>query len=368
MVCRGCNKNIPDDSVFCPYCHHKTEDAAGRRYLDEGKWRAARAHFDFELSQRETAEAHIGRMLADFKLQELEQVVTRPERLLKNKDFAAALALSGGAYREKLEKYASFAGEKQAERKRRRRKRLIAAAVTAAAAAVLSSAAFFAVIPGIRYLYYEKLISDGKCEKAVASYSGSDLFEFDGAVRKLFYDKGKELAGKGGFEKAGPLFDALEDSYKDSRQYYYYCHAKVLWADEDLEAYDYFIACGDFLDAEEILSNEESFAALTSIQGNWKRTGKVKLNTRKNEDKNDDRVILGKASEATLNEMSPYRNNSLFTVKKARLNADKIIRIDKSELIISDSQSRQWHIKISGGKLLFQDTKLNYIYEYTKVG
>lgn len=407
MICRKCNENIPSDSVFCPYCNEKiasgvsAETAKGYEYLAAGQWKNALSFFDFALEQEESAEAHIGRMLAEFKLRGLDELVTRPKKLIGNKDFAAALRLADGEYRAELEKYRGFSAGIAEKRRRKSRKRLKSAAVTAAAAVMLSAAAFFGIIPGVSYLIYEKLIFEGQVSRAAEAYSESDWFEFDGAVRKLFYqkgigfiekgsfenalkcfevsggaeseevkrlfyEKGAELFAKKDFETAEGFFGFLKGGYRDSKKYADYCHAKLLWEKKDLEAYEYFTACGDFFDAGEILKTEESFVMLTSVQGDWKRTGKKKLKTQKRED-DGNRIVLGPVSEASLNSMSPYRNIKSLSIYGSRFYLDKIKRISKSELVVSDSEGRWWHVKISGGKLLFQDTELSYVYEYTRM-
>ncbi len=117
-------------------------------------------------------------------------------------------------------------------------------------------------------------MSDKKVDKAVNSYKNSEFLEYEKLNKNLFYKKGLEFFENKEYKNGEYCFEIMngileENKYKDARNYYNYCKAQNLLADNDLESYDYFKKCAGFLDSRQILETNKYFKLVDKIQGEW---------------------------------------------------------------------------------------------------
>ncbi len=273
MICDKCKKEIPDDSEFCAFCGSVveivpavnteiTETDKGYKYLEMKKWKQAKEMFQTSIVNNENvSKAYMGNLLAKLKISDLIKLSQKSKNLYKYDDFKLALKYADENYKNKLDGIADICKNKS---KKRNLKLTICSSV-AVLACVLT---LFIFIPFGRYFWYSSLLSDNNAQKAVASFANSKLFEYDALNKNLFYKKGVEFVENKHYKNGELCFEKI-DKYKDSNNYYNYCKAQNLLAGNDLESYDYFKKCGEFLDSEQILKTNKYFKMVDKLQGEW---------------------------------------------------------------------------------------------------
>ena len=280
MICKQCNNNVPNDSEYCPFCGNTVEKVItetnsvsdvdkGYTYLELKEWKKAKELFDFAIVNNDNkARAYIGRLLAKLKLSDLVSLSSVNKKLTKFDDFKMAVKYADDNYKQQLKKYYSLVEEKINLKKAKSKKRAIISLISGVLIVVLLALTYFVFIPLGRFSYYQNLLSNGKVEKATESFSNSRFFEYEEKAKKLFYNNGVSLVENKDCKNAEFCFDTTKD-FKDSKKYYTYCKAQNLLAKKDLESYNYFIECKDFLDSKDILETNEYFIMVNKLQGNW---------------------------------------------------------------------------------------------------
>lgn len=279
MICKQCNNNVPNDSEYCQFCGSAIEKLKkettnvsevdkGYSYLELKRWKKAIEVFDSAIvNDNDKARSYIGKLLAKFKCMDLEELTHKRKNLAKFGDFKLAVKYADEEYKNKLKECYKLSNKK---RKAKIRKEVIGISVTATFLLVVSSLTYFVFIPFGRNLYYKELLAQGKTEKAVESYTNSIWFEYENKAKELFYDSGVSFVEEKDYKNAQICFDNIR-YYKDSYEYWCYSKAKYLWSHKDLEAYDYFVMCKDFLDSSKILETDEYFATINKLQGTWEK-------------------------------------------------------------------------------------------------
>lgn len=279
MICSHCN-NIPNSSEYCTFCGNVLETVQednvsnvdrGYAYLELKEWEKAKKIFDFAIVNNENkAKAYIGRLLADMKLSDFEKLATLNKKLTKFDDFNLALKYADDYYKQLLENYCSLVEEKVERKQAKSKKCAVITSISCISLIIVLLLTYFAFIPFGRFSYYKNLLSKGKIEKATKSYSNSKWFEFDKKSVELFYNKGVSLVENKDFKNAEVCFLTTKN-FKDSKNYQTYCKAQQLLAEDNLESYNYFTECIDFLDSKNILETNECFVLVDKLQGKWKR-------------------------------------------------------------------------------------------------
>lgn len=280
MICSHCNNNIPNSSEYCTFCGNVLETVQednvsnvdrGYAYLELKEWEKAKKIFDFAIVNNENkAKAYIGRLLADMKLSDFEKLATLNKKLTKFDDFNLALKYADDYYKQLLENYCSLVEEKVERKQAKSKKCAVITSISCISLIIVLLLTYFAFIPFGRFSYYKNLLSKGKIEKATKSYSNSKWFEFDKKSVELFYNKGVSLVENKDFKNAEVCFLTTKN-FKDSKNYQTYCKAQQLLAEDNLESYNYFTECIDFLDSKNILETNEYFVLVDKLQGKWKR-------------------------------------------------------------------------------------------------
>ncbi len=281
MICKQCNNNVPNDSEYCPFCGNVVEKEImyagtvsevekGYTYLELKEWKKAKEIFDFAIvNNNKKAKAYIGRLLAKLKLSDLASLTSVNKKLTKFDDFKMAIKYADDNYKQHLKKYYSLVEEKINQKKAKVKKRAIISSISSISLIVLLVLTYFVFIPLGRFSYYQNLLSNGKIEKATKSYSNSKWFEYDVKAEELFYNQGVLLVKNKDYKNAEFCFK-ITGNFKDSKDYYNYCKAQNLLAKNDLESYNYFTKCKDFLDSKNILDTNECFVLVNKLQGKWK--------------------------------------------------------------------------------------------------
>lgn len=281
MICKQCNNNVPNDSEYCPFCGNIVEKVIaetnpisdvdkGYTYLELKEWKKAKEIFDFAIVNNDNkAKAYIGRLLAKLKLSDLPSLSSVNKKLTKFDDFKMAVKYADDNYKQQLKKYYSLVEEKINQKKAKSKKRAIISSISMVSLIVLLVLTYFVFIPLGRFSYYQNLLSNGKIEKATKSFSNSKWFEFNKKAEELFYNQGILLVKNNDYKNAEFCFDTTK-GFKDSNNYYNYCKAQNLLAKNDLESYNYFTKCKDFLDSKNILETNEYFVLVNKLQGEWK--------------------------------------------------------------------------------------------------
>ena len=282
MICKQCNNNVPNDSEYCPFCGNVVENKIvqdevvseiekGYTYLELKEWKKAKDIFDFAIVNNDNkAKAYIGRLLAKLKLSDLKELSSINKELTKFDDFKLAIKYADEDYKQQLKKYCSFVEEKINQKKAKTKKIISISSISITAIVLLLTLTYFVFIPLGRYNYYDKLLEKGNIEKATKSYSNSKWFEYDEKVKGLFYGKGVSFVENKDYKKAENCFKVTEN-FKVSNNYFNYCKAQNLLAKNDLESYNYFTKCIDFLDSKKILETNEYLVMVGKLQGEWSR-------------------------------------------------------------------------------------------------
>lgn len=241
----------------------------GYLLLEDGEWEKAKELFDFAIMNNDNkARAYIGRLLAKLKLSNLESLASVNKKLIKFDDFNRAVKYADDNYKQQLRKYYSLVEEKINQKKAKVEKRILISSIVGASMVVLFAITYFVFIPLGRYSYYENLLSNGKITEAIQLFSESEWFEYNGKVKELFYNTGVSLVENKDYINAEFCFDITKD-FKDSKKYATYCKAQNLLAENDLESYNYFTECEDFLDSRNILETNKYFIIVNKLQGQW---------------------------------------------------------------------------------------------------
>lgn len=322
MICKNCNKEIPNDSEYCAFCESAIEnivamskttpDAAalkkGYTYLELKQWKKANEIFEAAIVNDECkAEAYVGKMLAHYKVDSIDFLVAKGKKIKSNNDFNLALKYADSEYANYLKECAIKADKKN-------KKRAVVLSSVCACVAVVAVLSYFVFIPFGRNFYYKNLITDGKAQKAAKAYQSSKWFEYDKIAQKLFYENGLKLVEakdyknaeacfkitkgyeaeigdfvyKSGvklvelkdYKNAEACFEIIND-YKGNSNYQNYAKAQNLLANGDLESYDYFTELGDFLDSKEILNTNKYFVMVNKLQGEWYSPGQTEAQYRR---------------------------------------------------------------------------------------
>lgn len=279
MICKHCGHTVPQDSGFCQYCGaalaparqavEKSEVEKGYAYLELKEWKQAKASFDASIvNGQDKAQAFIGRLLARLHYARLEALVPRSHDLQKYEDFCMALQYADTVYKAQLERCAEENAAQRRQKRCRQQKRWRVTGIVASAVVVLSALSYFVLIPGGRYLYYKHALSGGEAQQAAKAYQGSRWFEYHGRVKQLFYTAGVSFVKEKQYAQAENCFASVK-AYKDAEDYYHYCKGQVLLAEDDLESYNYFIKCRNFLDTNSIITTNVYLSQLHRLQGTW---------------------------------------------------------------------------------------------------
>ena len=278
MICKNCNKEIPNNSEYCSFCGNVTQSvisagissdlSKGYTYLELKQWKDAEQFFRNAIIDGENkAEAYIGKMLAKYKTDSIENLAESGKKFSSDDDFKLALKYADGEYAEYLKKCALNGANKS-------KKRTIIVSSICAFVIVVALLSYFVLIPLNRISNYENLLADGKVQEAVKSYQSSKWFEYDQKAKDLFYKNGLKLVETKDYENAEICFE-ITDGYTDNEKFLNYCKAQNLLADDDLESYNYFTDLGDFLDSKEILNTNKYFLMVNKLQGEWYYPGET---------------------------------------------------------------------------------------------
>lgn len=273
MICKNCNREIPNDREYCSFCGNVVESAIlsndttdlnkGYTYLELKQWKDAEQFFRNAIIDGDNiAEAYIGKMLSRYKSDSIEGLVASGRKFSSDDDFKLALKYANGDYGEYLKKCALNGANKS-------KKRTIIVSSICAFVIVIALLSYFVLIPLNKISNYENLLSDGKVQKAVKSYQSSKWFEYDKKAKDLFYENGLKFVENKDYKNAEVCFE-ITNGYTDNEKYLNYCKAQNLLANDDLESYNYFTNLGDFLDSKEILNTNKYFVVINKLQGKWK--------------------------------------------------------------------------------------------------
>lgn len=280
MICNQCNNKVPDDSEYCQFCgniiDNKTVESTtvsdvekGYTYLELKEWKKAKEIFDFAILNNDNkSKAYIGRLLAKLKLSDLSCLSSINKSLTKFDDFNLANKYADEDYKNLLDKCYSLVEEKIKKKKVKSKKIALISSISFMSIIIVSTLSYFVFIPWGRFFYYEKLLSNGNVKKAINSFSNSKFYEYDEKAIELFYNKGVSLVENKDYKNAEICFNNTKD-FKDSNNYSIYCKGKNLLEENDLESYNYFTKCKDFLDSENILKTNEFFIIIKKLQGKW---------------------------------------------------------------------------------------------------
>ncbi len=273
MICKNCNREIPNDSEYCSFCGNVTRSVIpsnnasslkkGYTYLELKQWKDAEQFFrDVIINDENVAEAYIGKILARYKIDSIENLAASGKKISSDNDFKLAVKYADDEYANCLKECALKSNSKTKKRK-------IIISSICACVAVIALLAYFVFIPLNRISNYKDLLDDVNVQKAVQSYTKSKWFEYDQKAKDLFYENGIKLVEAKDYKNA-EICLKITNGYTDNEKYLNYCKAQNLLADNDLESYNYFTDLGDFLDSKEILSTNKYFITINKLQGKWK--------------------------------------------------------------------------------------------------
>lgn len=278
MICKNCNREIPNDREYCSFCGNVVESAIlsndttdlnkGYTYLELKQWDDAEQFFrDAIINGENKAEAYIGKMLSRYKSDSIEGLVASGRKFSSDDDFKLALKYADG-------EYADYLKESVLNAKSKTKKRTVIVSSVCACVIVIALLSYFVIIPLNRISDYKSLLSDGKAPKAVKSYQSSKWFEYDKKAKDLFYENGLKFVENKDYKNAEVCFE-ITNGYTDNEKYLNYCKAQLLMNDNDIAAYNYFVKCKGFLNVDEILNTHKRYEALNKLQGKWYYPGKT---------------------------------------------------------------------------------------------
>ncbi len=116
MICKNCNKEIPNDSEYCSFCGNVVESVIpsnntlglerGYTYLELKQWNDAEQFFRAAVIDGENkAEAYIGKMLARYKTDSIESLAASGKKFSSDDDFKFAVKYADAEYAKKLMQY-----------------------------------------------------------------------------------------------------------------------------------------------------------------------------------------------------------------------------------------------------------------------
>lgn len=278
MICNNCKKIIEDDCKHCPFCGNIPQKSVsesnapsdiekGFSCLELKQWDEADLFFKNAIKNNENkVEGYIGRILARYKVDSIDNLVLKHKKFTNNNNFKLALKYADTEYAEYLK---DCAKKSDLARKKKQKQIFGIGFVCFTSVMILSVLAYCVFIPFGRNYYYKSLVANGELDKAIKSYNNSKWFEYDEKAKDLFYESSLEFIEINDYKTAENCFEILKD-YKDGEKYYNYCKAQNLLADNDLKAYDYFVKLDDFLDCKKIIETNEHFITLNKLQGEWK--------------------------------------------------------------------------------------------------
>lgn len=247
MICRQCNNNVPNGSEYCPFCGNIVETIQTNRisdiekgytYLELKEWKKAKETFNLAvLNNDNKARAYIGRLLAKLKLSDSASLSSLNKKLTEFDDFKMAVKYADDNYKQQLKSYYLSVEEKIAKKRAKSKKRAIRFSISCVSLVIFLSLAYFVSGP-------------------------------------ILYKQGISLVNSKNYENAEYYFH-ITKNFKDSNKYYTYCKAQNLLAENDLESYNYFTECKDFLDSENILKTNEYFILVNKLQGEWYYPGQT---------------------------------------------------------------------------------------------
>ena len=284
MICKNCNKEIPNNSEYCSFCGNVVQSAIsagissdlskGYTYLELKQWKDAEQFFRNAIIDGDNkSEAYIGKMLARYKIDSIENLAESGKKFSSDDDFKLAFKYADGEYAKYLKKCALKGAKKS-------KKRTIIVSIVCAFLVVIALLSYFVLIPLNRISNYEDLLADGKAQEAVKSYTSSKWFEYDQKAKDLFYENGLKLVEAKDYKNAESCFE-ITNGYADNEKYLNYCKAQKLLADDDLESYNYFTDLGNFLDSKEILNTNKYFVMVDKLQGKWYSPGETEAEYKK---------------------------------------------------------------------------------------
>lgn len=403
MICKNCNREIPNDSEYCSFCGNVIQSVVstsassdlskGYTYLELKQWKDAEQFFrDAIINGDNKSEAYIGKMLSKHKTDSIEKLVSSGKKFSGDDDFKLALKYAAQEYADYLKEFTI-----KVEKKHKKRTIIISSICACVMAIALLS--YFVFIPLNKISDYENLLADGKIQKAVKSYTNSKWFEYDQKAKDLFYEKGLKLVEAKDYKNAEICFDVVGNrtakindlfyksgleliktkdyknaeicfeiikNYNDSEKYLNYCKAQSLLANNDLESYNYFTDLGDFLDSKEILNTNKYFVMVNKLQGDWEHP---ELKPYKNRDtsninhSSNDEIFYATNSLTILGERISIKGITVsgeYTKGKLMILNDKISLYDKQ-------YERNYNIDcVSDTVIQIEDDMIDNI-EWTKV-
>jgi len=116
MICKNCNREIPNDSEYCSFCGNVAESVIslnsasglkkGYTYLELKQWNDAEQFFrEAIINDENTAEAYIGKMLARYKADSIENLAASGKKFSSDDDFKFAVKYADSEYANKLMQY-----------------------------------------------------------------------------------------------------------------------------------------------------------------------------------------------------------------------------------------------------------------------
>ncbi len=372
MICKNCNREIPNDSEYCSFCGNIVQSvistgissdlSKGYTYLELKQWKDAEQFFRNAIIDGDNkGEAYIGKMLAKYKTDSIENLVSSGKKFSSDDDFKLAIKYADPEYAEHLKKCALSGAKKS-------KKRTIIVSSICAFVIVIALLSYFVLIPLNRISNYENLLADGKAQEAVKSYTSSKWFEYDQKAKDLFYESGLKLVETKDYKNAESCFE-ITNGYTDNEKYLNYCKAQNLLADDDLESYNYFTDLGDFLDSKEILNTNKYFVMVNKLQGEWEQGEYIVQNTNKGTNSTskksrfEDLDSLGDVSPEAEEE---YKQNMKMTISGILVNRGcyeyKLSIDDKKMLLVDVEGDHHDEIKIIGDNTIEYDD-----YKWTKV-
>lgn len=346
MICNQCNNKIPDDSEYCQFCgniiENKTVESTtvsdvekGYTYLELKEWKKAKEIFDFAILNNDNkAKAYIGRLLANLKLSDLSCLSSINKSLTKFDDFNLANKYADEDYKNLLDKCYSLVEEKIRKKKVKSKKIALISSISFMSIIIVSTLSYFVFIPWGRFFYYEKLLSNGKVKKAINSFSNSKFYEYDEKAIELFYNKGVSLVENKDYKNAEICFNNTKD-FKDSNNYSIYCKGKNLLAKNDLDSYNYFMRCKDFLDSKKIVESFYNKSVSMVKNKNYKNAENCFYNIKDYKDANNYYNYCKGQNLLAENDLDSY---NYFTECKDFLDSKKILETNKYFILVNNLQ------------------------------
>lgn len=366
MICKNCNKEIPNNSEYCSFCGNVVQSvisagissdlSKGYTYLELKQWKDAEQFFRNAIIDGDNKpEAYIGKMLAKYKTDSIENLAESGKKFSNDDDFKLAIKYADPEYADYL-KECALSGAKKSK------KRTIIVLSICAFLMVIALLSYFVLIPLNRISNYEDLLADGKAQEAVKSYTGSKWFEYDQKAKDLFYENGLKLVEAKDYKNAEICFE-ITNGYADNEKYLNYCKAQNLLADDDLESYNYFTDLGDFLDSKEILNTNKYFVMVNKLQGEWEQGEYIVQNTNKSTNSTSKKSrFAGKKIDVSTSlaleaDYQKYRKTTISGVLVNRGDYEYKLSINDKKIAIGDTE-----IKILDDNTIEYDD-----YKWTKV-